>query len=199
MDVPVALPDDQVRHRQRQRVDGIVQWLLLGFFLGGLGPLVPLVLTGAAAPFVAFVLGSTLIGCAGGLVLGLLDPPRFGFRDGHRIDALLAALVHGTVALFVGSLWASLAGAGGGLATYGVLAWNLPPGAVGLPPALVLSMGAGMGALGGTPGVVVFSVVRAALQRLGWPTWPALPAAALVTLMLGLLAFWATLSLATAR
>lgn len=180
---------DDVREHQRRRVDGVVQWALLGFLLGGLGPFVPLVWIGVSLPLAAFVAASTLVGLVGGVIAGVIDLPRHGLHGG-RFETGVSGCLYGFLGLLLGMFWGAAAGVAGGLAMGFAVSLDPPPFGPFLEPGPLARLGGSMGAVAGAPAVAMFSAARAVLQRLGWPTWLALPLAAALVLVLGLGGFW---------
>lgn len=177
-------------HRWR-RVSGLVEWTVLGFLLGGMGPFLMLVLLGAQLSLVAFSAAAIGVGVLGGIVLGVIDPPRRYIATGPPAHRALSALVHALVGGLVGALWAGLAGGAGGVAMVLAGSGQFPISASASASAsgedlLVFGcIGAAMGSLTGAPGVSLFSGVRAALLGEDAPTFSAVPAAAGLTLALG--------------
>lgn len=144
--------------------------------------------------WVLFVLASEVVGVGGGLLMGLIDPPRRLVRPGDRGGALVRGLLwSGLAVLPLAVGWTAIAGAVAALCSFmlpglltssSIFDWEALP--------LFAMLGAAMGVLAGTPGVVVFGVVRAggiATEGRIWPVAAGLFAAGLVTAILSLPAF----------
>jgi hypothetical protein len=181
----------------RRLAGGVAAWTLLGFILGSLAPGVAvLIIVPGEGMFAIFVAVSTVVGLLGGVGLGLADPAGRLVQPGARGEQLVArAVVSGLLGGVVGAVWTALAGAIAGIAMFSMPAL-LPssvPGGVDL--AFLVSIGgigAALGAVAGTPGVVVFSVVRTISVARRWPWWVAVvavAAAAVVTAALSVPAF----------
>lgn len=189
-DLTDSVDEDPVVLEARARAQGIAAWVLAGLLLGGLGPGAVIVWMGDGAQFAGFVVGSSLVGIVGGLLIGLLDPPRH-VGTSLAVAAPLAALA----GLIIGPFWAGLAGAVGG-------AGFLVPGLVMAPSgssdlievfSMVMGIGAGLGSLVGTLPVVAFSAARAVTLRLQAPWWLAHVAAAALVSAIAVPAFSLTL------
>ena len=165
---------------------------MLGLILGGLGPGVASLTMGGM--WVLFVLASELVGVGGGVLMGIIDPPRRLVKPGARGGKLVSGLVlTGLAVLPLAVGWTAIAGAVAALCTFmlpgllgsvGHMDWEAIP--------LFAVLGAAMGVLAGTPGVVVFGMVRAggiATEGRIWPVAAGLFAAGLVTAILSLPAF----------
>lgn len=176
-------PESILTPSRVRRLTGLVEWTILGFLLGGVGPFLSMILLGAEPPLVAFTAGAMTVGVLGGIALGMLDLPRRFIARGPAPHRILSALLHGLAGGTLGAVWAGLAGAAGGalLVAVGDGLANMDPANM----ALFGGIGAAMGAVAGAPGVALFAGVRAALLAEEAPTWSAVLAATGLTLFLG--------------
>jgi len=165
---------------------GVGTWALLGMLLGGVGPGVAALVLDEGWVFAGFVIASELFGLLSGALLGLLDLP-------SRLPepALLRAGLSGVLGLPLGLLWAGAAGAVGALGFVGtqLIFSGAPPAGLGETLFTFGLIGAALGAVVGTPGVVTFCAVRGWTLSAGLPWWLAHAAAVLVTGLLAIPGF----------
>ncbi|MFK7929437.1 MAG: hypothetical protein AB8H79_14675 [Myxococcota bacterium] len=159
--------DDLFRHERttkvRRHASGVFAWAVLGLVLGGLAAGVPLLY--GDKPAFLFVTICQVLGAGGGAALGFLDLPRSLVpRDcGGR------ALMHGIFASVsltvpVGALWAGLVGAIASLGSMLQQTTSLSSEEWVFAGIIIASVSF-MAVTAVTPGVFVFTVIRAVQAR----------------------------------
>lgn len=178
---PTGDPERGARSEHlRANAAGVFVWALLGLFMGGLGPGVAALMIDNGWEFAGFVVSSEAYGLLSGALIGLIDPPR-------RLpgNTWQRPLWSGLVGIPLGVAWAASAGAvgGAGFAAIMTVFAGAPPN-VGDTFALFSFFGMILGAIVGTPGVVLFSAVRGWTLSAEMPWWIAHAAAIVVTAFL---------------
>jgi hypothetical protein len=182
--------EPDLERRPVRFAEPVFVWTVFGLLVAVSGPGLSMVVLGMGPEFALFVAGSLLAGLAGGVILGLVDPPGWvaGRSDpGEVVPRALLALI---ALLVLGAMWSGAAGFAGGLVLSSTIALiqGGPMASDGFALAL---LGGILGAGVGTPVVVVFGVIRGVGHLVGRPLIVSLPAALLVPTGAGLLGIFA--------